>query len=621
MWFLASDVFLSILRGMLCTCLFSWCVLAHAEIRPSSEKQRQQEFKRAMKQVDIFHNDSANLILSALLTDLHRTHELQTPFGLQVRLRQAEVLEKDHQDDLAIRKLLVIAEDSKQAQQWEVFANAQLSLARLREKFKLEKKCHKHLQLAKNALETHAIGTLLPRYYIRVSSFHRIFQTEDSARFYAKKAVAAAQDKGQLAHEGTSQLLLGMLYFDIEYAKAEKHFLRAGSIFRSLEDHNGFGASLINLTGLHLQNGRTTLAMKYNDSSLIAGRKAMDIGHERSYLPLFAYRDRGEIYHALGNIDSAVYYLEKSYEMELKDARASNLSRVAEIEEQYKDEKKAQLIRVQEQALQLEKIRRNWIIGVGLLVVIFSLIISYYYLRLHRANKVTLSQAAELKTFNEQLSISLKQQIMLQGEVHHRVKNNLQVIISLLDLQSEEIADPKALEGLEAMANRIFSIAALHELLYQSNDNELLGIQDYVQSLCDHYAEMVQAGQPIAFNLHTENQQFNLQTLMPIGIMLNELISNSLKYARKDAKTLVIDISLIPYQGHYLLLYRDNGPGYPKGTLEKRDGGLGTYLLNSMSRQLNGWYKSRNDNGALFDIFFQEKNTLHLHEHLPNTDS
>jgi two-component sensor histidine kinase len=113
-----------------------------------------------------------------------------------------------------------------------------------------------------------------------------------------------------------------------------------------------------------------------------------------------------------------------------------------------------------------------------------------------------------------------------------------------------------------------------------------------------------------------------LETLMPLGIIMNELMTNSLKYGTMPNHQLEIDIYLQPCADGFCLEYRDNGPGFPIGTMGERNGGLGSYLLKSMVRQLNGHLTTHNDDGAVHKIFFKEKNQRELsHEFISDTDS
>ena len=151
----------------------------------------------------------------------------------------------------------------------------------------------------------------------------------------------------------------------------------------------------------------------------------------------------------------------------------------------------------------------------------------------------------------------------------------------------------------------------MHDILYQKEGDHLIDFLEYTKKLCRHLSDTA-VYEPPQFNLQIPQQLFNLETLMPLGIILNELLTNSLKYAAKKGKQLLIDINLQPTKEGFLLLYKDNGPGFLDGQLKDREGGLGAYLLRSMSRQLKGSLESRNEQGAAYSIFFQEKNTFNF---------
>ncbi|MEM9888661.1 MAG: sensor histidine kinase [Bacteroidota bacterium] len=277
-------------------------------------------------------------------------------------------------------------------------------------------------------------------------------------------------------------------------------------------------------------------------------------------------------------------------------------------EKQKKIDRNTQEIARRAHLLKVEKNRKESLLLFNVFLILFASCLLYHYRRLRIANKKTNQQAAALHQVNQELSDSLEHQVALQREVHHRIKNNLQTLIGLVELQSEEIEDKVALESLDAMSNRIHSMAAIHEMLYQKEGVRLINLLDYTRNLCQHFSNFsAQNNQPI-FQLDIGNRHFNLETLMPVGMMLNELLTNSLKYANNFGQRLKIAISLEVDTEGYRITYRDNGPGFPQGQLEERTGGLGTYLLNSMSRQLNGRLISRNDNGAVYEIFFKEKN-------------
>ena len=574
----------------------------------SSKSEREKDFEKAMDHLESFRNDSANIIFSQIIVELSDAGELETGFGLMVQFRQAEALEKDHQDEIAIQKLIQIVETAEQKNEWEVYARTHLSLARLYEKMGRSTQCLEHLKLTKEAIWQHNLENVYPRYAIRYSSYHRIYNNQDSSFFYANEAVRTAPEFDLDDEEATGYLLMGLLLQDSLYHESIGYYQKAGTIYKRLEDFSGYSATLCNQSRLHLQNNQNQLALLYNDSSLIAGKKANEFGHDAPWMFYTRYQDRALIYRSLEENDSAWHYLYKAYQMEVSDMANFNNDKVIAIDARYQDEKKAQKIKEQALMISYEQARQKWMFGIVSLVVFFASILTYYYLKLRKANKKTLQQAMALTKVNEDLSVSLEQQILLQGEVHHRVKNNLQIIISLLELQQDNIIDEATRKSLETMSNRIFSMAAIHEMLHQNKGTELVNLLDYTRSLCKHFRTFVEDSNSPDFQLDIDDKFFNLQTLMPLGIILNELLTNSLKYANNLEKKLKIRIKLETVQDGFVMKYRDNGPGFPNGILTEREGGLGTYLLRSMSRQLDGHLISMNDEGAVYSIFFKEKN-------------
>ncbi len=589
------------------------------ELSPCSTVR--QHFARAMDHLDAFSNDSANVILTGLIEQLSAEGTLHTPFGLEVRLRQAEVLEKDEQDELAIQKLLSIVEDSRQQQHWEVQANAHLSLARLHEKMSRPKPCQRSLEAASAVVTHESLDSIYPRLCIRWASYHRIFTKNlDSALVYAREVVRTAPALGLRDHEGTGHMLMGMLLAKKAYGKSAVHYVMASHIFKGLGNFCGHAFMLGNLSKLHLQNGHAKLALTYSDSFLLVGRQAIRNGYDSTIVMSYYHKGRAAVFEKMGIFDSTLYHLKAFHQLELENLQQSNLDKVVAIEASYHDEKKAQKIEEQQQLIFYERARRNGLIGLVLLVLIFTAVLAHLYRKLQVANQKTKRQAQTIQKTNEELSRSLEQEIMLQGEIHHRVKNNLQVIISLLDLQRDDITDPRALESLRSMSNRIYSMAAIHEMLYQRQGIERVNLLDYTQNLCNHLQQFSNSNHETDFQLELPNKFFNLETLMPLGIMLNELMTNSLKYAARPDRPLVIRIGLQPKGEGFCLHYRDNGPGFSRGTLQEREGGLGTYLLKSMSRQLNGHLQTSNDHGASYSIYFHEKNKSKVYEAVSDFD-
>lgn len=579
-------------------------------------------YEEAVAQIEAFNLDSALVLLDQIILELEQSGELQSAFGTQVRLKRAEALEKADQDEAAIEQLLAVALDSENRKQWSAYTNAQLSVARLHEKHERPAYCYKALQQAQMAINDHQLDSLYPRFSIRMSSYHRIFGQPETALFYAKEVIRTAQQLEQTEFLGNGHMLTAMLLKDEFFEISARHYLKAAEIFESLGNYIGYSAMLCNLAALYKDHQQLELALKYSDAYRDAQDEMSKKGITDFWMRSKYYEIRSEIMSALQRYDSAHYYLQLAFDSRLKLIREENRAQVVAIEAEFHDQQKAEKIKDQAEMLRNEAVKRRLGIGIALLSLIFTGILLFFYVKLRDANEKMRQQAALISQKNLSLGKNLEKQIMLQGEIHHRVKNNLQVIISLLDIQREEIQDPKTLDRLESMSNRIYSMAAVHEMLYSKEGAETISFPAYTQQLCEHFCQIAPEGQTPVFHLDMDAPPLTLETLMPLGIIMNELMTNSLKYGTMPNHPLKIDIYLQPCADGFCLEYRDNGPGFPVGTMGERDGGLGSYLLKSMVRQLNGHLTTHNDDGAVHKIFFKEKNQRELsHEFISDTDS
>lgn len=566
-------------------------------------------FTEAKSLLASFKNDSALLVTNQLIEELAEANLLETPFGLRVQFRQAEALEKDQQNEKALPKLLQIKKLSKEKEVWDVYANTLLILALMYEKIGRKEDCLTELRLVQRAVKKYELDSLYPLFAIRIASYFRVYKVnKDSAIYYAEEVLRTAPQYQQKEEEAVGHLLMGNLLYHDSYSKTAYHFQSAAKTFKEIEDYTGYSYLLNNLAHLHFKYNNPLAALAYNDSTLAVAHLAVAKGHEQHSAVHGGYKFRGKVYQSLGQFDSAWVNLKKGYEKELQYINRRNHEKVIEIDARYKDEQKAQQIAEQSKQLKLERQRTYLLLGIMVLILLTTSILAYFYLKLNSANKKTEEQAQIIQNSNEELSETLEQLMLLQSEVHHRVKNNLQVIISLLELQEEELTDLKAIKNLQTMSKRIYSMAAIHEILYQQEDIAAVSFADYTKNLCDHFSNFSTLDNLPEFNISMSKQFFNLETSMPLGIILTELITNSLKYAQTKGKQLRIDIGLQPTKEGYCLNYKDNGPGFPKQQLEGRKGGLGAYLLKSMSRQLSGRIVSKNEEGAMYQIFFKEKN-------------
>lgn len=204
------------------------------------------------------------------------------------------------------------------------------------------------------------------------------------------------------------------------------------------------------------------------------------------------------------------------------------------------------------------------------------------------------------------MEVSLREKEVLLKEIHHRVKNNLQVITSLLRLQSRHIENEQAIQVFEDSQNRIRAMALIHEKLYQSDDLAQIDFAGYV----DHLAkELVQVhalqSHRIQLILEIQNIHLGIDTAVPCGLILSELISNALKHGFPNQTTGAIVVRMVPTQQQtYELIVRDNGVGFPPDINPMELESLGLKLVTSLVRQLRGHLTLATAEATEFKIVF-----------------
>lgn len=354
--------------------------------------------------------------------------------------------------------------------------------------------------------------------------------------------------------------------------------------------------SLANIGHVYIMQGKYKEALPYNLEAIDIMKKT---GRIRSLWE--NYMHVSTIYEALGDYKLALYYsrLHTEAYVDFKD----NAIRGLESEAQAKYEtgqKNATIYYQNEKISQQKKTQILYIVLAGLLAfILFGLL--YYYQKRKKRNQ-------ELLALNGQLDIKNKQNELLLKEIHHRVKNNLELVKSLLALQSAQLEESATKDAMIASQNRVQSMGIIHQKLYQGENLGSIDMKDYFVNLGEGILDTFNAEDKVKIECAMETLELDVDTAVPIGLIVNELLTNALKYAFPENTKGNIQISLAQSSPEILTLkVADDGIGKTDGIAPKGTG-FGSQLIQLLTQQLNGKMMETNDKGTSVEFHFKTKN-------------
>lgn len=249
-------------------------------------------------------------------------------------------------------------------------------------------------------------------------------------------------------------------------------------------------------------------------------------------------------------------------------------------------------------------------IGSRNLFSLFSILFSVYLLG-SVLGKNLLKAHHELHKIRKENEISIKEKDTLLKEIHHRVKNNLQTVSSLLSLQSRGAKDIKVRNMIKSSQNRVISMAMVHEMLYMRKDLSKIEYNSYVRELGDYLVRSFKGmDNNINLNINIPEVKLGIDTAIPLGLLINEIITNALKYGIKDEEPGEVYIEIKKINScDYLLFIGDNGVGFAEEINFKNSKSLGLKLIHNLVRQLRGTItRDFSKQGANYIVAFSEVN-------------
>lgn len=386
---------------------------------------------------------------------------------------------------------------------------------------------------------------------------------------------------------------IGIHYKNLgQFDKAIQMYEEALSLEVTQKDAFSLAAVYINLAWAY--NGKK--AYKEGISSALKGIEYANNIPERKYFQADAFKVLAKLYEGEKKWDKA--YLAYKSHVALNDS-ITNLeikSKVVELEERNKTiEKETQI-----KELNYQNKNKQNIILFGLVLIAVLVIAGFLLIRknriIHQNNDLLTSQNYKIQEQSDKLVLMMK-------ELHHRVKNNLSIVASLLNLQTYGLTDQDAIKAVQTGQKRVEAMSLIHQKLYQTSHTTALNIKEYITDLVENIMESYGYSRH-NFNLllDIEQTEIDVDLAIPIGLILNELVTNSFKYAYQQVPDPTLEIKFKTEDGIYLKV-KDNGAGIDMDKWNSKGRrSFGKQLIVSLSKQVSGQYKVENDGGAVFEL-------------------
>ncbi|MNK31467.1 Blue-light-activated histidine kinase 2 [compost metagenome] len=507
---------------------------------------------------------------------------------LNVLLQKADINIRNFHYPEALKKILNILDEARESGLPAVEYKASLMGALIYEIMKDFDQCKVYLDKAYSICKKNNLDHLYSTYLIRSSSYYRLKNQEKKAIHLASKALHYATKYKNRADLSDSYLLLGMLLNKTDYRKAIQFDSLAARDFLERNNYAYSAAMYNNIAKVYLNHEEPQKA-------LLSNKKSMDIFKLHPFASEYyvtVLKTRAYAFDSLNQTDSAYFYYQCYHELSAKTFADREAAEIRKISGKYENDKKEAVIRM-----------KNWQINLILILLLVIVVASVIVLRknrkIHSQNKIISRQVDELVK-------TLEQKQVLLSELQHRVKNNLQHVISILEIQKESVDFQNIDELIRENQNRIHSMALLHRKLNVSEHVSEVDLNKYITELAELVKDSYDSKKKkIQLDVQCEIDRISIEKALPVGLIIVELISNSMKHAFNNRRTGKITIQLEKDEMLHrnTLHYADDGIGYDFS--KKSEKGLGIEIINGLTGQLGAEVETKEGKGFTLTICFK----------------
>ncbi|WP_289659181.1 sensor histidine kinase [Flavobacterium panacagri] len=443
-------------------------------------------------------------------------------------------------------------------------------------------------------------------------------KTLDKAVIYANDALSLSQSLHSIIYAGKCYLQLSMLYeLKNNNEMIEICARKAIKLLSKTDDTNDLGEAWVMIWSAKMRTNaplHDRFVPIINAAGLFKAsgndKRTGDCYREISEL----YFSNSDFHNSLNALNKAISYY-KAANLDVKNIYpiASRLNILYETDKKNKDFirlKNESLI--QQGKLKNEALLRNsMIIFLVLLLIILALLYKSYVFK-KKTNNALKAKQDEINKKNQALQNLVTEKEWLLKEIHHRVKNNLHMVVGLLASQSEFLKNEEAVQAISDSQNRIQTMSLIHQKLYQSENLSIIDMPSYIFELTEYLKDSYEIRNTIRFVLDIDSFNLPLSHSIPIGLIFNEAVTNAIKYAFPDQKKGIINILLKTDDNNkYRLIIHDNGIGLPPDFDPYNNPSLGIKLMHGLSADIDGQFLITNSNGTkiTLEFIFNENNS------------
>lgn len=424
-------------------------------------------------------------------------------------------------------------------------------------------------------------STLIASTLYNIGNVYKQIDSLNTALDYLQQSYRIKLRLGDTQRMGTTLQNIGEIYFKMkDLDVAERHYLEALQLAEQVEDKLTITNINNNLGELHLAKGDYKQARKHLD-------RARELAGEMQTLEVLRsnFELTSALYESLGRQDIALEYFKKQAVLRDSILNRDKQRALTEMQVKYETDQKEKDIAnlndknsIQEQLLGQQQLSIYALVGTALLLLLLAFVIYNRYRLKNKAN-------THIKH--------------LMNELNHRVKNNLQVISSLLKIQSSEVADDHARDVMLESRNRVSAMGLIHQRLYQKDGANSVDMQEYITDVIANLAESFGYTGKIKLDIDAHDLKLDVDTSIPLGLIINELSCNAFKYAFTKDSDNEFSISLKEKDFKLILLVKDNGPGIAESNGQDS---FGLSLIESLTNELDGEITFKYELGTVIDL-------------------